>query len=74
MPLLQEYFYNDNARLHAILGDDFLEKSQTSRQFTSTELEELVDSESDRYSIKAMDADTLKQAFLGFLRTEEKGE
>jgi AAA domain (dynein-related subfamily) len=67
MPLLQEYFYNDNARLHAILGDDFLEKSQTSRDFTSTELEELVDVESDRYSIKAMDVDTLKQALLGFL-------
>jgi 5-methylcytosine-specific restriction protein B len=30
VPLLQEYFYNDGERLHAILGDDFVKRTKVS--------------------------------------------
>jgi len=60
--------------LRAILGDSFIEKVKSSGELISKDLEELVDIESEQYSIKEMDVDALKQALLRFLRAEPQGE
>jgi 5-methylcytosine-specific restriction protein B len=60
IPLLQEYFYNDTTRLHALLGDQFLE--QVELENVSTKLNELIDSESPRFEIKKLSATELIEA------------
>lgn len=72
VPLLQEYFYNDGERLYAVLGNTFLERAKTVDEFLSTELSELSDTESARYSVKKLDTqDALLTAFRHFLVTTE---
>lgn len=63
-----------DARLHAILGDHFIEKVKPNGELISKELEELIDIESDRYEMKEMDLNGLKQALLGFLGPKAKVE
>ena len=60
IPLLQEYFYNDATRLHALLGDQFVEPVELEN--VSTKLNELIDSESPRFEIKKLDATELLEA------------
>lgn len=60
VPLLQEYFYNDTTRLHALLGDQFLE--QVELKNVSTKLTDLIDSESPRFEIKKLGTTELIEA------------
>ena len=64
LPLLQEYFYNDTTRLHALLGDQFLEPVELKN--VSAKLNELIDSESPRFEIKKLDATQLVEALRTF--------
>jgi hypothetical protein len=64
LPLLQEYFYNDTERLHAVLGDDFLERRKINN--LDGRLSELVDSESPRYEVKQLGLDDLVSALSSF--------
>ena len=50
VPLLQEYFYNDNERLHGLLGNAFLQKIEATT--VSSEIRELMDTDSPRYELK----------------------
>ena len=59
-PLLQEYFYNDGERLHAVLGDSLMEKLKPSD--LSSGMGELVDSDSPRYELKTLTAEELISA------------
>jgi 5-methylcytosine-specific restriction protein B len=68
VPLLEEYFYNDSERLHAILGDAFLERSESLTNMPS-ELSELCDLDAPRYRLKALDEDGLLQALKAFVST-----
>jgi hypothetical protein len=68
VPLLQEYFYNDGERLHAVLGDNFLEPAKPAGRFASTDLDELVD-ESPKYELKKLSAEELLAAFQDFTAT-----
>src|SRR5215216_1056780 len=61
IPLLEEYFYNDNARLHALLGNNFLEKIETKN--VSSDISELIDTESPRYELKRLSPSELVEAF-----------
>ena len=66
IPLLQEYFYNDGERLHAVLGGAFLDK--VSAQTTiSTELNELCDLDAQRYQLKTLSEEGLVYALQGFI-------
>lgn len=64
LPLLQEYFYNDNERLFALLGDGFLEKIEVSS--AAREVNELIDTDSPRYQHKILDAAQLALALKQF--------
>jgi len=64
LPLLQEYFYNDGERLHAILGDSFLEQRKI-RELDG-KLNEFVDSESPRYEFKQLSPDELVSVLGAF--------
>lgn len=57
LPLLQEYFYNDSERLYALLGDGFMRRSELGS--LSSELSELVDTDSPRYEIKMLSEEEL---------------
>jgi hypothetical protein len=56
LPLLQEYFYNDNDRLRPLLGDAFFEKTPT-----DPTLKEILDTES-RYTLKPLTPQSLLTA------------
>jgi 5-methylcytosine-specific restriction enzyme B len=60
LPLLQEYFYNASDRLHALLGDDFLEKHNPGK--LNATLSDLIDAESPRYDPRNLSADELVTA------------
>jgi len=64
LPLLQEYFYNDGERLYALLGDGFMKRIEIGT--ISTELSELVDTDSPRYEIKVMTEEELLPALAGY--------
>ena len=64
VPLLQEYFYNDTARLYALLGDQFLEKIEV--KDVSAELNDLIDTESPRFELKSLNATELVEALRKF--------
>jgi 5-methylcytosine-specific restriction enzyme B len=64
VPLLQEYFYNDTTRLHALLGDQFLKKIEVTD--VSTGLEELIDTESSRFEIRKLNSTELLEALRAF--------
>ena len=64
LPLLQEYFYNDTERLYALLGDGFMKRVEVSD--VSTELSELVDTNSPRYDFKMLDHKELALALSTF--------
>jgi hypothetical protein len=66
VPLLEEYFYNDG-RLHAILGDAFLERIALTN--IPTELSELCDLDTPRYRLRPLDEDGLLQALKSFVAT-----
>lgn len=68
VPLLEEYFYNDSERLHAILGDAFLERIEALTSIP-TELSELCDLDTPRYRLKPLDEDGLLQALTSFVAT-----
>jgi len=63
---LEEYFYNDGERLHAVLGDAFLEKVELLAK-TPTELTELCDLDAPRYRLKALDEQGLVGALKAFV-------
>jgi 5-methylcytosine-specific restriction protein B len=65
LPLLQEYFYNDSERLHAVLGDGFLEQLTIGN--LDRRLSELVDTESPRYEVKRLNSDQLRDALKAFV-------
>jgi MoxR-like ATPase len=58
VPLLQEYFYNDGERLHAILGDDFVKRTKVSQGIASAP-GDLYDPEALKYDIVKLEADEL---------------
>lgn len=64
VPLLQEYFYNDGERLYALLGDGFLRKVEVGGM--SSELSELIDTDSPRYELKSLSTEELVSALLNF--------
>ena len=64
VPLLQEYFYNDSERLHALLGDGFMQKVEI--KGLSSELAELVDTDSPRYELKALSEEELIAALAAY--------
>jgi MoxR-like ATPase len=64
LPLLQEYFYNDTERLHAVLGDGFLEQRKIGE--LTGKLGEFVDSESPRYEFKQLTPEELVSALNAF--------
>ena len=50
VPLLQEYFYNDGERLHVVLGDDFVKRTQVS-QAAAKALGDLHDPDTPKYKV-----------------------
>jgi 5-methylcytosine-specific restriction protein B len=60
LPLLQEYFYNDNQKLHALLGEEFL-RPLTQKNF-SPELDNFIDPDSPRFEVTKLDPGQLKIA------------
>ena len=60
VPLLQEYFYNDGERLHAVLGNGFVRKIEHGD--LSPELSELLDTDSPRYELKTLNTEELISA------------
>jgi hypothetical protein len=64
LPLLQEYFYNDGERLYAVLGEGFLRKLDAGG--VSSELSELIDTDSPRYELKSLNSDELVSALQNF--------
>ena len=65
VPLLQEYFYNDNERLFALLGEGFLRKVEAGS--VSAELSELIDTESPRYELKGLNSEELVSALENYV-------
>jgi hypothetical protein len=65
LPLLQEYFYNDNQRLHALLGDEFL--TPIKAETRSAELDNFVDFESPRYEVKRLNPSELITALSNWI-------
>jgi DNA polymerase III delta prime subunit len=65
VPLLQEYFYNDNERLFALLGEGFLRRVDGGS--IPSELSELIDTESARYELKSLNAEELVSALENFV-------
>lgn len=57
VPLLQEYFYNDSSRLFAVLGTAFLKVREVGE--ISSDLAELVDTESAKYDLKDLSVEEL---------------
>ena len=66
VPLLEEYFYNDSERLHAVLGDAFLEKVGPVTNIPK-ELTELCDLDAPRYRLKVLSEEGLLQALRAFV-------
>lgn len=66
VPLLQEYFYNDNERLFALLGEGFLRKVEVGS--LSAELSELIDTESPRYELKSLNGEELLSALEHYVK------
>jgi DNA polymerase III delta prime subunit len=64
VPLLQEYFYNDNERLYALLGNGFMKKIEI--EGLSSELIELVDTDSPRFELKRLDEGELIAALSSY--------
>lgn len=64
VPLLQEYFYNDNERLYALLGDGFMKKLEIEE--LSSQLAELVDTDSPRFELKTLNDGELIAALSAY--------
>jgi hypothetical protein len=64
VPLLQEYFYSDAERLHAVLGDDFMSTAPTGN--VSSDLSELVDTDSTRYELRSLNSEELVTALRSY--------
>jgi predicted RNA-binding protein with PUA-like domain len=64
VPLLQEYFYNDGERLRAVLGDDFVKRTQVS-QGAASALGDLHDPEAPKYEVVGLDGDEFIRALQG---------
>ena len=64
VPLLQEYFYNDSERLYALLGDGFMKKIEI--EGLSSELAELVDTDSPRFELKMLNEEELIAALSAY--------
>ncbi len=65
LPLLQEYFYSDAERLHAVLRDGFLEQREIRK--VDGKLGELLDSESPRYEVRRLSPEYLVDALKAFI-------
>lgn len=65
VPLLQEYFYNNNPQLHGLLGDLFLERTTATK--VPAEMENLIDTESPRFKLKQMEPAELTVALNKWL-------
>jgi 5-methylcytosine-specific restriction protein B len=63
VPLLQEYFYNDGERLRAVLGDDFVKRTQVS-QGAASALGDLYDPEAGKYEVAHLDGEEFLQPRL----------
>ena len=66
VPLLQEYFYNDGARLHGVLGEAFVRRVEVS-EATATALAELYDPDTPKYEIVELSSEELVNALLQFV-------
>jgi hypothetical protein len=64
VPLLQEYFYNDGERLHAVLGDAFVKGKKASPGTVSALGADLYDSETLKHEICELEGDE----FIGALK------
>lgn len=64
VPLLQEYFYNDAERLHAVLGDDFVKPVKLDAAFAHG-MDQYYDAEAQRFEVNK---DLEGEAFLAALR------
>lgn len=64
MPLLQEYFYNDGAKLYAVLGNSFIKKMDAVSN-VSTRLTEFYDSDMPGYELKQLEG----ESFIAALRS-----
>ena len=56
VPLLQEYFYNDGERLHAVLGPDFVRQVEVNSA-TQQALDQVYDVETARYEIARLEGE-----------------
>jgi len=65
VPLLQEYFYNDDRRLRAVLGKAFFEK-RTDQVIPDDDASEMLDTETERFELRRFEDDNA--AFLDALR------
>jgi 5-methylcytosine-specific restriction protein B len=64
VPLLQEYFYNDGERLRAVMGDDFVKRTQVS-QGAASALGDLHDPEALKYEVVGLDGNEFIHALQG---------
>lgn len=65
VPLLQEYFYNDDQRLRAVLGTAFFEKRPEAKIWEGG-APEMLDTETEHFDLQKFESDD--QAFLNALR------
>jgi hypothetical protein len=65
VPLLQEYFYNDDRRLCVVLGKAFLEK-RTDQVIPDDDASKMLDTETERFELRRFENDDA--AFLDALR------
>ncbi len=63
MPLLQEYFYNDMARLRAVLGGSFVRATEADDRTVAT-LGDYYDADQPKYEVNELEG----QAFLDALK------
>jgi 5-methylcytosine-specific restriction protein B len=66
VPLLQEFFYNDGERLRAVLGDEFVKRTQVS-QGAASALGDLHDPEAPKYEVVGLDGDEFVRALQGLV-------
>jgi len=69
VPLLQEYFYNDGERLLAVLGQDFVEKTNVS-QDAAKALGDVCDPDTRKFEIKQRTGGDLVRALQRLAGTE----
>jgi 5-methylcytosine-specific restriction protein B len=61
VPLLQEYFYNDMARLRAVLGDKFVRAAEADEK-TVAALGDYYDADQPKYEVNNLEGETFLNA------------